>query len=414
VNNLQEHLQKAKAACVELSQTSGKLRNEVLTEMAKAIRAEHRFIIEANSKDLEYAKEVGLSSAMLDRLFLDEKRINAMADSIDTIASLRDPLGKTIEGWTLPNGLRIQKVSIPIGVVGVIYESRPNVTSDTAALCFKSGNIAVLKGGKEAANSNFAIADILRGVLDRFGLSKEIISMLPDSSREGVMKLVKMDKFVDLIIPRGGAALIRAVCDNATVPVVKHDKGVCHIYLEKSAKLEDALKIAINAKVQRPGVCNSMETLLVDASAATSFLPAIKAEFDKHSTRLKGCEKTRNIIPIEVASEDDFYVEYEDNILNIKVVDGVKEAVAHVAKYGSGHSDAIVTENFSNAEYFLNAVDSACVYVNASTRFTDGGEFGFGAEVGISTNKLHSRGPMGVNDLTTYKYKIFGNGQIRE
>jgi len=399
---------------MELSQISGKLRNQILSEMSKAIRAEHLFIVEANSKDLEYAKEIGLSSAMIDRLLLDEKRVNAMADSIDTIASLRDPLGRTIDGWTLPNGLKIQKVSIPIGVIGVIYESRPNVTSDTAALCFKSGNVVVLKGGKEAANSNFAIADILRGVLDRFGLSKDIISMLPDSSREGVMKLVKMDKFVDLIIPRGGAALIRAVCDNATVPVVKHDKGVCHIYLDESAKLEEALKIIINAKVQRPGVCNSMETLLVDSSIASSFLPAIKAEFDKHDTRLKGCDKTLNIISIEAASEDDFYVEYEANILNIKVLYGVKEAVAHVAKYGSGHSDAIITENFSNAEFFLNAVDSACVYVNASTRFTDGGEFGFGAEVGISTNKLHSRGPMGVNDLTTYKYKIFGSGQIRE
>jgi len=411
---LQEYLQRAKDACAELSQASGKLRNETLFEMAKAIRAEHRFIMEANAKDLVYAKESGLSSAMLDRLLLDEKRINAMAESIETIASLRDPLGRTIDGWTLPNGLRIQKVSIPIGVVGVIYESRPNVTSDTAALCFKSGNVAVLKGGKEAVNSNFAIADILRGVLDRFGLSRDIISMLPDSSREGVMKLVKMDKFVDLIIPRGGAALIRAVSDNATVPVVKHDKGVCHIYLDESAKLEEALRIIINAKVQRPGVCNSMETLLVDASTANSFLPVIKAEFDKHSTRLKGCEKTRSIVAVEAANEDDFYIEYEDNILNIKVVDGVNEAVRHIAKYGSGHSDAIITENFSNAEFFLNAVDSACVYVNASTRFTDGGEFGFGAEVGISTNKLHSRGPMGVNDLTTYKYKIFGNGQIRE
>ncbi len=411
---MQEYLQNAKAACAELSQTSGKLRNEALLGMAKAIRAECGFIMEANAKDLEYAKEVGLSAAMLDRLFLNEKRINAMAESIETIASLRDPLGRVIDGWTLPNGLNIQKVSIPIGVIGVIYESRPNVTSDTAALCFKSGNVAVLKGGKEAVNSNFAIADILRGVLEKFGLSKDIISMLPDSSREGVMKLVKMDKFVDLIIPRGGESLIRSVCENATVPVVKHDKGVCHTYLDESANMDMALKILVNAKVQRPGVCNAMETLLVDAAIAKTALPMIKAEFDKRLTKLKGCQKTVEIIPIDVANEDDFFIEYADNILNIKVVEGVKAACAHIARYGSGHSDAIITENYKNAEFFLNAVDSACVYVNASTRFTDGGEFGFGAEVGISTNKLHARGPMGVNDLTTYKYKIFGSGQIRE
>lgn len=411
---MQDYLQRAKDARIQLSQTTGKLRNDILSKMAKAIRAEHGFILEANAKDMEYAKGAGLSNAMLDRLLLDEKRINAMAESIETIAGLRDPLGRVMEGWTLPNGLRIEKVSIPIGVVGVIYESRPNVTSDTAALCFKSGNVAVLKGGKEAINSNFAIADILRGVLEQFGLSKDIISMLPDPTREGVMQLVKMDKYVDLIIPRGGEALIRSVCDNATVPVVKHDKGVCSIYVDASASIDDALKILVNAKVQRPGVCNSMETLLIDETIAKTALPVIKSEFDKYSTKLKGCKKTVDIITAEDATEDDFYIEYADNILNIKVVDGVQEAVEHISKYGSGHSDAIITENFSNAEYFLNSVDSACVYVNASTRFTDGGEFGFGAEVGISTNKLHSRGPMGVNDLTTYKYKIFGSGQIRE
>lgn len=411
---MQEYLAKAKEARAILSQTSGRIRNEALLEMANAIRTERSHIMDANAKDMEYAKNARLSSAMLDRLFLDEKRIGAMATSIETIASLRDPLGRVIEGWTLPNGLRIEKTTIPIGVIGVIYESRPNVTSDTAALCFKSGNVAVLKGGKEAQNSNFAIADILRGALNKFGLPKEIISMLPDASREGVMKLVKMDKYVDLIIPRGGESLIRAVCDNASVPVVKHDKGVCHIYIDESANIAESVKIAINAKVQRPGVCNSMETLLISESIAKSALLEVKSEFDKHKTKLKGCKETLKHIAIDEALEDDFYVEYADNILNIKIVKDVKEAVAHISKYGSGHSDSIVTQNFSNAEYFLNGVDSACVYVNASTRFTDGGEFGFGAEVGISTNKLHSRGPMGVNDLTTYKYKIYGNGQTRE
>ncbi len=411
---MQEYLSRAKAACAELSQTSGKVRNEALLEMARAIKTERLHIIDANKKDMEYAKTIGLSSAMLDRLLLDEKRVNAMAASIETIAALRDPLGRTMDGWTLPNGLKIQKVSIPIGVVAVIYESRPNVTSDTAALCFKSGNVAVLKGGKEAINSNFAIADILRGALNKFGLSKDIISMLPDPSREGVMKLVKMDKFVDLIIPRGGESLIRSVCENATVAVVKHDKGVCHIYLDESADMESALKIVVNAKVQRPGVCNSMETLLVDAAIAKAVLPSIKVEFDKHATKLKGCANTIDVIDIDFADDEDFFVEYGDNILNIKVVEGVEAATAHIALYGSGHSDSIISENYQNVEYFLNRVDSACVYANASTRFTDGGEFGFGAEVGISTNKLHSRGPMGVNDLTTYKYKIYGNGQIRE
>lgn len=410
---MQEYLERAKAAKAVLSQTSGGLRNEVLNGMAKAIRGEMRAIVEANEKDLEYAKSVNLSPSMTDRLMLNEKRINAMAESIETIASLRDPLGRTLDGWTLPNGLNVQKVAIPIGVIGVIYESRPNVTSDTAALCFKSGNVAVLKGGKEAANSNFLIADILRGVLEKFGLPKDIISILPDATREGVMQLIKMDKYVDLIIPRGGSALIRAVSENATVPVVKHDKGVCHVYVDKDANIESAIKIAINAKVQRPGVCNSMETLLVDSAIAEDVLPMFKAEFDKHSTKLKGCDSVRKIIDVEVASNDDFYVEYEANILNIKVVNDVKEAVEHITKYGSGHSDSIITENCTSAEYFLNGVDSACVYLNASTRFTDGGEFGFGAEVGISTNKLHSRGPMGVNDLTTYKYKVVGNGQIR-
>lgn len=411
---MQEYLSRAKAACAQLSQTSGEVRNEALLEMSRAIKTERSHIIDANKKDMEYAKTIGLSNAMLDRLLLDEKRVNAMANSIETIAALRDPLGRTIDGWTLPNGLKIEKVSIPIGVVGVIYESRPNVTSDTAALCFKSGNVAVLKGGKEAIHSNSAIADILRGALNKFGLSRDIISMLPDSSREGVMKLVKMDKFVDLIIPRGGESLIRAVCENATVPVVKHDKGVCHIYVDESANIELALKILVNAKVQRPGVCNSMETLLVDTTIAQAVLPIIKAEFDKHTTKLKGCNSTIDIIDVEFANDNDFFMEYADNILNIKAVEGVKGATAHIAKYGSGHSDAIISENYQNIEYFLNAVDSACVYVNASTRFTDGGAFGFGAEVGISTNKLHSRGPMGVNDLTTYKYKIYGNGQTRE
>lgn len=408
-----EYLQKAKEAKGILASLSGETRNKVLYALANGLRAATAEILAANKLDMEYARDNNLSSSMQERLMLNEQRIEAMAASVEVIAGLRDPLGRVLDGWSQPNGLKIQKVAIPIGVIAIIYESRPNVTSDTAALCFKSGNIAVLKGGKEAINSNNAIAKAMSDVLESFSLPKEIISMLPDSSREGVMNLVKMDKYVDLIIPRGGESLIRAVCENATVAVVKHDKGVCNLYLDESADFDMAVSIAINAKVQRPSVCNSIETLLVHKQVAGELLPLLKKSFDEKNTTLKGCEKTRDFISIEELCEDDYYTEYGENILNIKIVDSVKEAVAHISKYGSGHSDSIITKDYQNAEYFLDSVDSACVYVNASTRFTDGGEFGFGAEVGISTNKLHSRGPMGVDDLTTYKYKIFGSGQVR-
>ncbi|MBD3799200.1 MAG: glutamate-5-semialdehyde dehydrogenase [Epsilonproteobacteria bacterium] len=344
---------------------------------------------------------------------LDEKRIEAMAIAIEEIAALKDPVGRVIEGWVTEAGLKIEKVSIPIGVVGIIYESRPNVTSDTAALCFKSSNGCVLKGGKEAEHSNAVIADVLQRVLIRNNLPKELIALLPDATRDGVAKLIKMDRYVDLIVPRGGEALIRFVSQNASVPVVKHDKGLCHTYIDKDADLENAVRIALNAKVQRPGVCNAMETLLVDAPIAKMILPILKEAFDREHTLLKGCEQTREVIGIDKASEEDFDTEYLANILNIKVVEGVEGAISHIVRYGSGHSEAILTENITTAERFMDAIDAAAVYVNASTRFTDGGAFGFGAEVGISTNKLHARGPMGVEGLTTYKYKIYGKGQIR-
>jgi len=304
-------------------------------------------------------------------------------------------------------------VSIPIGVIGIIYESRPNVTSDTAALCFKSANVCVLKGGKEAEHSNVVIAKTLRETLRQNDLPEAMISLLPDSSREGVAKLIKMDKYVDLIVPRGGEGLIRYVSTNATVPVVKHDKGQCHTYIDKDADIGKAISIAINAKVDRPGVCNAMETLLVDSAIAKETLPKLKMAFDETMTALKGCDDTQAIIDVEHATDEDYNTEYLANILNIKVVDGVDGAIDHVVRFGSGHSEAIVTENYTSAEKFLNAIDAAAVYVNASTRFTDGGAFGFGAEVGISTNKLHARGPMGIEGLTTYKFKIYGNGQIR-
>lgn len=410
---MEQFLEKAKSASRILATMSGNERNRILREMAQSLRANTMNIIESNAIDMKKADEENLSSSLKDRLMLDEKRIDAMAVAIEEIAALKDPVGKVLEGWITETGLKIEKVSIPIGMIGIIYESRPNVTSDTAALCFKSSNGCILKGGKEAEHSNKIIADVLQQVLIRNDLPKELISLLPDSSREGVAKLIKMDKYVDLIVPRGGEALIRFVSQNSSVPVVKHDKGQCHLYIDKDANIEDALKIAVNAKVQRPSACNAIETLLVDESIAASVLPLFKAVFDREHTQLKGCPLTREIIEVPQASDEDFDTEYLANILNIRVVDGVDGAISHIVRYGSGHSESIISENITTAERFMESIDAAAVYVNASTRFTDGGEFGFGAEVGISTNKLHARGPMGVEGLTTYKYKIYGKGQIR-
>ena len=410
---MESFFQKAKEASSIISTLPSSKKVSILNEFADILESNIEKIVEENKKDLDYAKENNLSSAMVDRLLLDESRINSMAKSIKEIASLKEPVGRVLEGWSVESGISIQKVSVPIGVIGIIYESRPNVTSDTASLCFKSGNVAILKGGKEAYHSNKIIATLLQSVLEKNSLPKEIISLLPDSSREGVDKMIKMDKYVDLIIPRGGEALIRYVNENSTVPVVKHDKGLCHTYIHKDADIDMAIKVAINAKCRRVGICNAMETLLVDRDIADMVLPLLKAQFDKFSTTLRGCDKTSSIIEVEDATDEDFDTEYLANILSIKIVDGVDEAIEHIAKYGSGHSEAIITNSVKDSEEFLNKVDAACVYLNASTQFTDGGEFGFGAEVGISTNKLHSRGPMGINDLTTYKYKIYGNGNTR-
>lgn len=410
---MEQFLENAKSASRILATMSGSERNRLLKEMANALRANTMSILEANAIDMRNAQLSDLASSMKERLLLDEKRIDAMAVAIEEIAALKDPVGRVLEGWVTEAGLKIEKVSIPIGVVGIIYESRPNVTSDTAALCFKSSNGCVLKGGKEAEHSNAAIADVLQAVLIRNDLPKELISLLPDASREGVAQLIKMDKYVDLIVPRGGEALIRFVSQNASVPVVKHDKGLCHTYIDKEANVENAIAIALNAKVQRPGVCNSMETLLVDQAIAEEIMPILKEAFDKAHTQLKGCENTRQLIDVVLANEEDYDTEYLANILNLRVVDGVEGAIEHIVRFGSGHSEAIITENISTAERFLDAIDAAAVYVNASTRFTDGGAFGFGAEVGISTNKLHARGPMGVDGLTTYKYKVYGKGQVR-
>ena len=411
---MEKFLQEAKDVSRTLATLSGAQKNGVLKEMANALRANVMNLLEANALDMADAAKNNLSAALQDRLLLDEKRIEGMARAIEEIAALKEPVGRVLDGWVTETGLKIEKVSIPIGVIGIIYESRPNVTSDTAALCFKSSNVCVLKGGKEAEHSNKAIAEVLKNVLIRHDLPSSLISLIPDSSREGVNKLIKMDKYVDLIIPRGGEGLIKHVSQNATVSVVKHDKGLCHTFIDKDADIKKALAVVLNAKCRRVGICGAMETLLVDHAIAKTILPMLQEEYARFGTTLRGCAKTRAIIDIAEASEEDFETEYLDNILSIKVVEGVDEALVHIQTYGSAHSDAIITENYTTAEEFLNNVDSACVYLNASTQFTDGGEFGFGAEVGISTNKLHARGPMGIEGLTTYKYKIYGSGQTRK
>ena len=410
---MKEFLQKAKESSRVVATLSTAIKNKTLLEFADALEENSCFIIEENIKDMKLARELDLSSAMQDRLYLNDSRIQDMANAIRQIASQTEPVGRVLDGWLTKDNLNIQKVSIPIGVIAIIYESRPNVTSDTAALCFKSGNVCVLKGGKEAENSNRAIAKIIQDVLEKNNLPKEIVSLLPDSSREGVAKLIVEDKYVDLIVPRGGEALIKFITQNSSIPVIKHDKGVCHTFIDKDANATKSINIVVNAKCQRPSACNSLETLLVHEEIASYILPGLQEELSAHGTILKGCPKTLGYIKIAPAKEGDFDIEYLENILNIKVVENLNEAIDHISKHGSGHSEAILSENYTAINKFLNEVDAACVYANASTRFTDGGEFGLGAEVGISTNKLHSRGPMGINDLTTFKYKIYGQGQVR-
>jgi len=410
---MEQFLQSAKKAKSIVATLSGEKRNNILHQMSEAILESALFIIRENMKDIEYGRTNNLSSSLMDRLLLNPSRIEDMANAIKEIASLKDPVGRILDGWVTENELSIEKVSVPIGVIGIIYESRPNVTSDTAALCFKSGNVCILKGGKEAEHSNKAIAQVLQQVLIKNNLPESIISLLPDSSREGVANLITQDAYVDLIVPRGGEALIQFVSRNSSVPVIKHDKGLCHTYIDKYASEEKAIKIVINAKCQRPGVCNALETLLVHKDLAPFILPKLYKELQANGTELFGCSETMKIINTKEATEEDYKTEYLANILTIKVVASTEEAIEHIEKYGSGHSEAILSESYTEIQKFLNTVDSACVYANASTRFTDGGAFGFGAEVGISTNKLHARGPMGINELTTYKFKILGNGQIR-
>ena len=407
---------RAKAAARELARLPAERKNAGLLAMADALASHRDAILAANADDGEAARAAGLSGAMIDRLRLDEKRLAGIADGIRAVAALADPVGQTIRAWTQPNGLRFNKVRVPIGVVGIIYESRPNVTSDAAVLCTKTGNAAILRGGSESLRSNLAIAGALRDGAARAGLPADCVLLVPRADREAVRLLAEMDRYVDLIVPRGGTALIETVVRHARMPVIKHYHGVCVLYVDRAADPGMAERILLNAKCQRPGVCNAVETLLVHREIAADFLPRAAAALRARGVELHGDETARQLLGDGVvpATEEAWITEWLDLKLAVRVVDGLAEAVDHIETYGSHHSDAIVTADAARAERFLNEVDSATVYWNASTRFTDGAEFGFGAEIGISTDKLHARGPMALEELTTYKYVIRGTGQVRE
>ncbi|MGR3319693.1 MAG: glutamate-5-semialdehyde dehydrogenase [Candidatus Anammoxibacter sp.] len=391
------------------------LKNRALEKIADGLESAKAVIVSENEKDTVAAKENGLSSSVIDRLALTESRVKDMADGVREIIALKDPVGEVLDGYVRPNGLRIEKVRVPLGVVGIIYESRPNVTADAASLCLKTGNSVILRGGKESINSNIAIYKVITSAVEAAGLDKRCVQVVETADRLAVELLLKADEYVDVIIPRGGEALIRRVADESRIPVIKHYKGVCHTFVDEFADLNMAGEICINAKVQRPATCNAMETMLVHDKIARKFLPAIIKGMQEAGVEIRGCEKTCNIIKnIKSATEDDWSEEYLDLILSVKVVSSLDEAMDHICRYGSAHSDAIVTGSYANAAKFTNEVDSAATYVNASTRFTDGREFGMGAEIGISTDKLHARGPMGLPELTSYKYIVRGNGQIRK
>ncbi|VAX24947.1 Gamma-glutamyl phosphate reductase [hydrothermal vent metagenome] len=405
----------ARLASRELATLLTAQKNDALNKMADALETGREKIFEANRRDMEAGEANGLTSAMLDRLLLNETRVKSMADGLREIAHLPDPVGEVSEMKRRPNGMMVGRMRVPLGVVGIIYESRPNVTADTAALCLKSGNAVILRGGSEAINSNKAIASILKEAVKSAGITDNAIQIIPTTDRVAVARLLKMDKYIDIIIPRGGYDLIRFVTENSLIPVVKHDKGVCHIYVDAHADVEMGVNIALNAKGQRPGVCNAMETLLVHEKIADEFLPAMARRFESAGIEMRGCEKTCAIVKGAIAAtEEDWDEEYLDLIIAIKVVQSFDEAVDHIADHGSGHTETIVTNDYLGAQEFLKRVDSSTVMVNASTRFSDGGQFGLGAELGISTQKLHVRGPMGLNDLTSLKYIVYGTGNIRE
>ena len=372
-------------------------------------------IIKANNIDIEYGKEIGLTPSLIDRLTLGEDRIKGMADGVRKVSSLPDPIGNVISGNTLPNGLTVTRVKVPLGVIGIIFEARPNVTADAASLCLKAGNAVILRGGKEAINSNKAIAKIMRDAVEKVGLPKDSIQLIEDTTRQSSTELMQLSDYLDVLIPRGGAGLIKAVVENSKVPVIETGVGNCHVYVDKYADIDMASKIIFNAKTSRPSVCNAIETILVHKDIAKDALPKIKEKLDTKNVQIRGCKTTKEILGDDIvdAEESDYYTEFLDYILACKVVDSIDEGIAHIAKYSSGHSECIITNDYARANKFKKEVDAAAVYVNASTRFTDGGEFGLGAEIGISTQKLHARGPMGINELTSSKFIVEGNGQIR-
>lgn len=407
--------QAAKQAAAKLAVTSTAVKNAALLAMAAALEAQQSEILAANERDMTAAAAKGMKSSMLDRLKLTAERISGMADGLRQVAGLADPVGNVIDGKTLPNGLHITKIRVPLGVIGIIYEARPNVTADAAGLCLKSGNAVILKGGSEAMESNKTVAVILAQAAEGAGIPAGSIQFIDTSDRQAVQDLIHMNGLVDVVIPRGGAGLIQAVVRNASVPVIETGAGVCHTYVDKDADVEMAMKIAFNAKVQRPSVCNAMETLLVHKDIADKFLPMMLMMYNSSAVEIRGDEAVQEYSgQVHPATEEDWSTEYGDLRLSVKIVDSIEEAMAHIAKYGTGHSECIVTNNYQAAQLFQYTVDAAAVYVNASTRFTDGNEFGFGAEIGISTQKLHARGPMALPELTSTKYLINGNGQVRK
>ena len=406
--------QNAKDASKVLATASSETKNKALAAMAKALEDNAEKIIAGNNEDIANGSNAGLSDAMLDRLMLDKERIGKIASAIREIIALDDPVGKTLSGTTRPNGLMISKVSVPLGVIAVIYEARPNVTADAAALCLKSGNTVILRGGKEAINSNKAMADVMREAVEASGLPADCIQLIEKTDRETASDLMKLNAYVDVLIPRGGKGLIQSVVNNSTVPVIRTGEGNCHVYVDKDADIDMAAEIVFNAKASRVSVCNACETLLVHKDIAEFALIAIKEKLDSKNVVIIGDEAVQEILPDVVpATEDDWYTEYLDYKIAVKVVESIDDAIAHIAKYSTDHSESIVTKNYAAAEKFINEVNSSAVYINASTRFTDGGEFGFGAEIGISNQKLHVRGPVGLPELTSYKYVIRGNGQVR-
>jgi glutamate-5-semialdehyde dehydrogenase len=414
LQQITEQTKSARRAATTLAQASTAVKNRALQAMADALLSDSGRILEANHEDVRRARERGLPEAMVERLTLNEKRIAAMAEGIRQVSALPDPVGEIVEGWKRPNGLEILKVRVPLGVIAIIYESRPNVTADAAALCLKSGNAVILRGGSEAFQSNQSITASLVRAIESAGLPAECVQMVQTTDREAATHLMRLNGWIDCIIPRGGAGLIQTVMQTATVPVIETGVGNCHTYVHEDADLQMASEVAFNAKVQRCSVCNAMETLLVHSAIAKQFLPAFAERLKAAGVEIRGCERTQQLVPWAVpATEEDWYTEYLALILAVKVVDSLDEAIAHIHHYGSRHSEAIITRSLEAARRFAREVDAACVYVNASTRFTDGFEFGFGAEIGISTQKLHARGPMGLRELTTTKYIVYGDGQVR-